>query len=188
MEKETNRVRAVIKFVEEKKLTAGYGIEIGVYEGKITLGLLKTYPDLQMTAVDQWVPVYGIGDKNTTGHTDFVKSGIEQKGVAFMVAAMKYRGRLQVLKTDSLSASECFKDGCFDFIFIDADHRRSYVRCDIAVWTPKLRNGGWLIGHDICRREVRQSIDQMIPGWEDIGGDCWTVQKRKLTSAPEEIV
>jgi len=185
--KPKHRVQTIIDFVKEKELQQGFGVEVGVYEGKVSLGLMKTFPNLCLVSVDQWKPVHGVGDKSTTGHTDYVSKGIEQKGVAFMVNAMQYRGRLTVLKTDSLSASECYGDKKFDFIFIDADHRRSYIRSDIAVWMPKLVDGGYLLGHDINRKEVRETIDVMIPGWKDLGGNVWAVEKRDIiTLTPEQ--
>ena len=35
-----------------------------------------------------------------------------------------------------------------DLIFLDADHRLEAIRADIAAWTPHVRAGGILCGHD----------------------------------------
>jgi len=62
-----------------------------------------------------------------------------------------------------------------DLLFIDGDHRYPAVRSDIALWTPKVRPGGLVCGHDCehryaalpdaARARVDQDLEQnWLPG------------------------
>jgi predicted O-methyltransferase YrrM len=52
------------------------------------------------------------------------------------------------LKMDSLTASKDFKDKSIDFLFIDADHRYEPFTMDLHAWSPKIKKGGVICGHD----------------------------------------
>ena len=54
-------------------------------------------------------------------------------------------------------------DGDLDWVFIDANHNYDYVRADIAAWTPKVRPGGIIAGHDYLDRDgwgVIRAVDE----------------------------
>ena len=51
----------------------------------------------------------------------------------------------------------------FDLVFIDADHRYEAVAADIAAWTPHIRPGGILAGHDLQLPGVRQAVEESGP-------------------------
>jgi len=74
-----------------------------------------------------------------------------------------------VIRDFSANAAKIFKDGYFDWVFIDADH--SYKGCmeDIEIWYPKVRSGGVLCGHDYMMKDiylrgikvgVKQAVDE----------------------------
>jgi hypothetical protein len=45
-------------------------------------------------------------------------------------------------------ASNMFPDEHFDLVYIDASHWYDDVINDIKTWLPKIKNGGYLAGHD----------------------------------------
>jgi predicted O-methyltransferase YrrM len=45
-------------------------------------------------------------------------------------------------------AAKLFPDGHFDLVYIDASHWYNDVMSDINTWLPKIKNGGYLAGHD----------------------------------------
>lgn len=54
----------------------------------------------------------------------------------------------------------------FDFIYIDADHKRQSVLGDIGISIPKLKNNGIICGHDYEHNkncEVKQAVDSIFP-------------------------
>lgn len=79
------------------------------------------------------------------------------------------------LVMSSQMASRIFADNILDLVFIDADHRYDYIKQDILLWLPKLKEGGILCGHDcegyysVLPEVVREVIDKhlgddFIPG------------------------
>lgn len=77
---------------------------------------------------------------------------------------------IQSLKLFSLEAVKRFEDGYFDFVFIDADHSYEAVKKDIAAWTPKVRSGGIIAGHDYGEPcGVKQAVDERFGNVNTLG-------------------
>lgn len=74
------------------------------------------------------------------------------------------------VRAPSVAAAARFPDGSVDFVFIDADHEYPAVAADISAWTPKLKPGGVIAGHDIDLPGVRRAVAEAFPGrwrrWE----------------------
>jgi predicted O-methyltransferase YrrM len=54
----------------------------------------------------------------------------------------------KTIKLPSIEAAKKFEDESIDFVFIDASHEYKDVVDDILAWSPKLKQGGTLAGHD----------------------------------------
>ena len=104
------------------------GAELGVDKGILFRKLLRECPGLYLTGVDTFP------DR-------------ERSRRAFETVRA-YQDRSGLLEMTTHEASELYKDGTFDFVFIDADHGYEAVADDIACWRPKVKAGGWLGGHD----------------------------------------
>ena len=52
------------------------------------------------------------------------------------------------MRMDSETASQSFADNSIDFFFLDADHRHKQFLDDLTNWTPKMKKGGIMCGHD----------------------------------------
>ena len=60
-----------------------------------------------------------------------------------------YRDYISILKGCSDDFARVLEDNCFDFIFIDGDHRYSQVKKDLDNYWEKVKVGGMLLGHDL---------------------------------------
>lgn len=108
------------------------GAEVGVDKGILFGMLLKECPGLHLTGVDLFPD---------TLRSHRVFDYIEQ-----------YPERTRLIVCDSAEAAREVPDRSLDFVFIDADHSYHAVLKDIQAWRGKVREGGWLGGHDYNRK------------------------------------
>lgn len=59
---------------------------------------------------------------------------------------------LRVMRMESLEAAAMFENvGRIHFVFLDDDHSYEYVIQELRVWTPLIRAGGMIAGHDFTQ-------------------------------------
>lgn len=157
------RAQEVLKRLQDGPVI---GAEIGIFQGRMSLSLLKTRPDLTLYMVDNWLPMpkYGVSAEDQESNRLMAGRIAGDRGV--------------ILHMDSADAAKEIPDGSLDFVFIDADHSYEGVRRDILAWRPKLKLGGLLSGHDYanpnepCGLEVKRAVDELGP--VELGRDsCW---------------
>tara|TARA_S200002703_G_scaffold155492_1_gene159709 strand:+ start:1481 stop:1996 length:516 start_codon:yes stop_codon:yes gene_type:complete len=146
------------KVIEQlvKKFGWTRGAELGVWQGKTYLPLLKNCPDLTLIGVDLWetqfdnpeyVKQYGEQGWDHASHEKTVRAGAAQFGE-----------RAIIYKGFTWDIAPKIEDNSLDFIFIDADHASEAVRRDITDWSPKVKEGGYIIGHDIDWPSVKKIV------------------------------
>jgi predicted O-methyltransferase YrrM len=69
---------------------------------------------------------------------------------------------IQKPSPEAISQAYQVADGHFDFAFIDGDHSYTGVLRDIHAVTPCMRDGGYLLFHDVHYVEVREAIDEAL--------------------------
>jgi len=57
-----------------------------------------------------------------------------------------------------------------DMVFIDGTHAYESVKRDILIWKDRIAPGGLLCGHDATLPEIRQALDETLPGWMVVSG------------------
>lgn len=119
------------------------GAEIGVAEGRFTAALLALCPDVELWAIDDYAPGY-----KTWMGTQWSQAQQDANRSAFAGVLAANPARVRLIEKPSLEAAEALQDASLDFVFIDADHSYDGVVADIAAWSPKVRDGGWVTGHD----------------------------------------
>jgi hypothetical protein len=118
-------------------------------------------PNLHLTCVDPWTiyPEYPEAEVFTMHAMRHHRAEAKQ-------VLRPYNCTL--VRQFSVEAAKAIPDRSLDFVYIDANHRYEYVVADLAAWSPKVKVGGIVSGHD-----YKKFKDQMkIHVWEAVEG--WT--------------
>lgn len=152
------------------------GVEVGTASGKFAAHICRTMPKVHLTCVDPY--------------SSYIYITQEAQDRAFAEAQQRTAGlNVTFLKLPSLDAVKQIPDASVDFVYIDGDHSFDAVMCDIIHWTPKVKTGGVLAGHDFfwypsVFRAVQAYTDNhnIVNPWyavlERVGGTYWWVVKR----------
>jgi hypothetical protein len=134
-----------VKFFQEHP-ELKVGAEIGVAGGQHIKAIMENTDIEKMYGID---PYYDEG-WDMHGFFDVNKEYGGFDGLYGEVRDMLsvYGNRVELIRKTSVDAAPDFEDGCLDFVFIDAFH--DYENCfnDISFWHHRVREGGYVMGHD----------------------------------------
>jgi hypothetical protein len=116
---------------------------VGVAEGHFSLAICKNNPGVEHHAVDPWHPYKRQGtvlkDWNAQERClQLAHEKLDPYGVTFH-------------RKTSLEGAKDFEDGSLDYVYIDGDHEFDGIMLDLIVWSPKVKTGGIVAGHDYYR-------------------------------------
>lgn len=129
-------------------------VEVGCKEGRTTGFVLANCPDICVIAIDPWIVqprMAGVVRDDPTRETyeDWDFAEIER---VFWENVGAHKDRVEMLReTSAQAACNIRQPGgpqYFDVVFIDALHDYDSVMQDISLWWPKVREGGFICGHD----------------------------------------
>jgi len=136
----TNRLEFIKHILKE--YPKGYGVEVGTFKGEFSKHILENW-DGVLYMVDVW---RGLDDKyDDSSNHKFYDEKIYGETIKNISG---YEERAIMIRSTSASASEIFRNESLDFVYIDANHAYDYVVEDIEYWFPKVKKGGYLMGHD----------------------------------------
>lgn len=147
------------RFIKENGWTKG--AELGVWYGETFKYLVNNCPDLNLFGVDLYAPQpenegpqkYLPGEDGHIWTHDKYYEDVSN-------FCQQSNGRATIYKGYTNDASQLVEDESLDFVFIDADHSFKGVDEDIAHWMPKVRKGGYVIGHDIHWPTVKDAVEK----------------------------
>lgn len=126
--------------------------EIGVANGDSALYLAKKLNELgknfKLYMVDNMD--YGGYDQMKTIYQNIIETGLGE--------------HIEIIPTDSVSASKIFNDDSLHFVFLDSSHEYQETKDSILVWTPKLVDDCIMAGHDYFEyEEVHKAVNEIVP-------------------------
>lgn len=144
-----------------KKNEFTLGAEIGVHEGVTHFYLLDNCPSLTMIGVDVYL-------NNQAKYWPAVENKLDSYGI-----------RSRFYKGFSVDAAKNVGIDELDFVFIDADHQYKSVISDIKTWYPKVKKGGYVTGHDVNHKGVKQALNEFFGdgNYHTAQDDIWYVKK-----------
>jgi hypothetical protein len=129
------------------------GAEIGVNQGVNMKMVLSLCPNFSWIGVDDW----------RAGYLGWNEAKRKDNRRNAMRVFQNYSNRARLIESDSIDAATLVEDGSLDLVFIDADHSYEGVRKDIEAWSPKVRKGGVIAGHDYGHPDfpdVKVAVDE----------------------------
>lgn len=154
--------------------TGGSAVEVGVYRGRSLLFLASRIRRLGkmvlLHGVDMWDGSDEASHRPDQACYDACVADAKRLGLGFML-------RFAIMS--SAKAAEFMSDRSLDLVFIDAQHTYEGVRDDIALWTPKVRAGGVLAGHDYSGTfpGVAQAVHEAFGANVRVEGTVWEVRR-----------
>jgi len=139
-------------------------VEIGSYAGESTELFVDYGKCKKIYAVDPWSEDYG-ETKNKISMEKVEK--IFDKRLKKDVNVEKY-------KMTSEEAVSMFEDESLDFVYIDGSHIHEMVKQDIEMWTPKVKKGAYIGGHDYQMTGVSSAVHEILgQPTKDFKDDSW---------------
>ena len=130
------------------------GAEIGVERGLYSEELCQHNPSVRLYCIDSWKAYHGYRDHVSQEKLDGFYEETKTR--------LSPYPRAVILREFSVTAAGRFQDSELDFVYLDGNHALEYVIADLAAWTPKVRAGGLIAGHDFVKYKLPNQI-QVVP-------------------------
>jgi len=122
------------------------GAEIGVSTGKFSKHLCRCNKRLNLLAIDAWT-LYPGYDDNLGRKGRVTQEELDKHFEKAKERLARYK-HCKIIRALSVDAAVVIPDKSLDFVYLDANHEANAVMADILAWTPKVRIGGIICGHD----------------------------------------
>jgi len=134
------------------------GCEIGVMEGINAEFMFQAIPGLKLYLVDPWIDYEG--QRKHRG-----KELLDNGKASTIKRVETYDAEIMEMFSDE--AARLVPNNSLDFVYIDGNHTFNYTIMDIILWTPKVKVGGIVSGHDYyhhpkANMEVRPAVEAYI--------------------------
>jgi len=167
-----SEINNMCNFIKDNVYDINNIVEIGSFQGESTTMFSNEFPNSKLFAVDIW-------DKNDDKNEVVINSNnpkdIENN---FDVITKDYNNIIKI-KMPSERFSEIIGDNSIDFVYIDGDHSYEGVMLDIDKWKNKVKNGGFIGGHDYVedRVDLIRAVKENFPDYTiNVFGWSWLIK------------
>lgn len=153
--------------------------EVGVWRGLMTRNVLNAVGNIRMYhCVDCW--------ERYEDHDAILKKGSKFDIPSYDIIFKDFKNnvkdfeaKINILRMYSEEAAKYIEDESLDLVFIDSNHAYEYAKQDISLWSPKIKKGGVISGHDygITRFGVTDAVDEVFDKINILPGSVWWVFK-----------
>ena len=119
------------------------GVEIGTEYGLYAETLCKANPNLFLSCVDPYKAYPAYRDHKTQAKLDGIYEQAQTRLAPYKV---------EFDRDFSVPAYVDYETEDIDFVYIDGNHTLFHVIQDLTYWSPVVRKGGIIAGHDYIRR------------------------------------
>ena len=133
------------------------GAEVGVQSGRFSEVICKKNPGVKLYAIDPWTP-----------YADITSNQEEIDAFEAETRTRLEPYKSEIMKMTSLEAADRIEDDSLDFVYIDGNHDFINVTQDLHAWSPKVRSGGIISGHDCLKMRNSTSnlhVAHVVNAW-----------------------
>ena len=136
-------------------------VEVGVAHGEFSEHILRAAKPSRLWLVDSWCHQ----EPEAVGHDPSNAEQATQDAIYAQVCLrfISDSDTVRIVRRFSIDAATMFGDGELDVVYLDGNHLQ--VDKDIAAWWPKIRSGGWLMGHDFTVAGDFIRVKPMVEAW-----------------------
>jgi len=133
------------------------GAEIGVYRGQHAREMLELLDIKTLILVDPWKDYKEYNDVKIKKQVEGAYHDAKE-----LLKEWDEKAMLHWIRNFSVEASEEVPDNSLDFVYIDGSHQHPFVIEDTKHWVPKVKEGGFVGGHDYIDKfpGVRKAVDE----------------------------
>jgi predicted O-methyltransferase YrrM len=111
-------------------------------------------------------------------YSEIKKSQMTKGGAMFDKMSSQYEN-IVVLPGFSAIIAKLFPDKGLDLVYVDANHAKEKVKEDIRAWWPKIKQGGWLTGHDMWYPYVKEAVEELLgTNYKTYPDTSWAIRKQ----------
>lgn len=136
-----NTRNEMVKGLVEKNSTCA---EIGVFEGVFSKYILEAIQPRTLYMIDLF---QGLCDSGNEDGNNVVNRNMDDMYFK-LLREMYTEPSVHILKGNSIDILRAFPDNALDMIYIDGDHSYNGCKHDLSLAYEKVKNGGWIMGHD----------------------------------------
>lgn len=142
----------------------GLFCEIGCFAGKSTAYFASKIKncnrDITFVVVDNFseLPANDYGVLSYQLETKTIKEVFIQN-----MKDLKLQDYIYLEEGDSVEVAGRYPNKLYDGVFIDGDHSYEGVLADIDAWLPKIKDTGFIAGHDIDFPQVWRAVRERFP-------------------------
>lgn len=148
------------------------GVEIGVFEGRHAINMLKTLSIKKLYLIDP----YETSDEYTGEEMDYQITEAKQKAIYNL---RNFDNIEWIFKKSEDSIHNVPTD--LDFVYVDGNHEYKFVKRDVDNYYSRLKPGGVIGGHDITLSAVAKAVIEFaVENKLDLNiriDDWWCIKK-----------
>lgn len=146
------------------------GAEVGVWKGEYAAAFCAA--GLTMVCVDPWEPYQDWKDTKNSLTGAEAEAFMEAARQAALKKLQPFGSKADIRRLFSVDAAKAVPNQSLDFVYIDGNHGFASVLDDFVAWTPKVRKGGFIAGHDYRDQpkkpfiQVKRAVGHWTRKWE----------------------
>ena len=157
----TNRIE-FLQHLKQELPDECRAVEIGVLYGDFAADILRILEPSYLALIDP----YEINEEYYgSGLATAYSTEQDYHNVLARFANEIKSGQVVIHKAMSYDVVDSYKNASLDMVYVDGSHLYNAVRQDLNDWVSKIKNGGYLCGHDYINEPqfgVMQAVDEFI--------------------------